>query len=76
MNEYGVIQIGKYLLSVPGAFLYATAIFLMVRLAWELSGDDAGTPFRFTKFVAYALAFGSTATLLFIQLGVWFYVEA
>ena len=76
MNEYGVIRLGEYLLSVPGAFLYATAIFLMVSLAWKLSGDGIRTPFRFTSFVVYALALVSTTILLFTQIGVWFYVEA
>lgn len=76
MNEYGVVELGGYLLSVPGAFLYTSSIYLMAMLAWKLAEDEEVAHFRFTRFTVFALALISTMTLLWIQLGVWFYVKA
>lgn len=75
MNEYGVVQLGEYLLSIPGAFLYTVGLYLAMRLAWLLA-DQETKHFRFTKFVAFGVLFVSSVTLLWVQLGVWFYVKA
>jgi hypothetical protein len=76
MNEYGVIQLGGYLLSLPGAFLYLSSMYLAIRLAWLVSGDENVKHFRLTKFSVFGMLFISSVVLLWIQLGVWFYVKA
>ena len=76
MNEYGVVQLGGYLLSVPGAFLYAIGIFLSLSLARGLAENSQTEHFKLTKFIVYALLLSFLTTVLWIQLGVWFYVKA
>ena len=76
MNEYGVVQLGEYLVSFPGAILYLISTFLGGLLAWGLASDDKVLHFRLTKFLVYGMLFVSAITLLWIQLGVWFYVKA
>jgi hypothetical protein len=76
MNEYGVVQLGEYLVSIPGAVLYLVGIFLGGLLAWGLSSNDSLPHFRMTKFVVLALFFTSSVTLLWTLMGVWFYVKA
>jgi hypothetical protein len=76
MNEYGVIQLGEYLLSFPGAVLYLTSTFLGIALAWGLATYNETLHFRLTKFVVFGTLIVSAVTLLWIQVGVWFYVKA
>jgi hypothetical protein len=83
MNEYGVVQLGEYLVSVPGAILYLISTFLGGLLAWGIASNSKVLHlktkvlhFRLTKFLVFGLLFVSAITLLWIQLGVWFYVKA
>lgn len=76
MDEYGVVQLGEYLVSVPGAILYLVSTFLGGLLAWGIATSKPVVHFRLTKFAVYAVLFVSAITLLWIYLGVWFYVKA
>lgn len=76
MSEYGVVQLGEYLVSVPGALLYAVGTYLAIGLAWALSDYRGTKHFRFTKFAVFGMLFVSVITLLWIALGVWLYVKA
>jgi hypothetical protein len=76
MSEYGVVQLGEYLVSVPGALLYSVGAYLAIGLAWALSDYRDTKHFKFTKFAVFGTLFVSIMTLLWIALGVWFYVKA
>ena len=76
MNEYGVVQLGEYLVSVPGAVLYLASTFLGLALAWGFAIDNETSHFKLTKFIFFGTLIVSAVTLLWIQVGVWFYVKA
>lgn len=76
MNEYGVVQWGEYLVSLPGGVLYLVSLSLAVLLAWGLTADDFSSHFRLTRFAILSVLLLSLVTLLWTQLGVWFYVKA
>ena len=76
MNEYGVVQLGEYLVSFPGAVLYLASTFLGMALAWGLAINNETSRFKLVKFVVFGALIVLAVTLLWIQVGVWFYVEA
>jgi hypothetical protein len=76
MNEYGVVQLGEYLVSFPGAVLYLASTFLGMALAWGLAINSETSRFKLVKFVVFGALIVLAVTLLWIQVGVWFYVKA
>ena len=76
MNEYGVVQLGEYLVSVPGAVLYLASTFLGLALAFGLATNNETSHFKVTKFIVFGTLIVSAVTLLWVQVGVWFYVKA
>jgi hypothetical protein len=76
MNEYGVVQLGEYLVSIPGAILYLVSSFLGGLTAWGIATNNSTSHFKLTKFFIFGVLFVSAVTLLWILMGVWFYVKA
>jgi len=72
MDAYGVIQLGGYLLSIPGLLFYLFSSVAFVFLLWRLSDGY----FRLTKFVILSAATIVFWTLGLVELGLWFYVKA
>lgn len=76
MNEYGVVQLGDYLLSVPGAIIYTVTIVLLLLLSRGVASEYFQKNFRLTAFLLFLVASSGLWTWLFVQIGLWFYVKA